>query len=97
MSMATNTTVIPRLYFSAEKKIMEKFMNDEKTHKDYKYKVTEEKAETEKLPEGHFVTNCTTCNRTCHDDCQIKDDHNKHYCLAMDKNTRGEQDPPSRN
>ena len=35
------------------------------------------------LPHGHYTTNCLKCNYTCHKDCQIPEDENKYYCLAM--------------
>lgn len=39
--------------------------------------------EPQKLPPGTYVTNCTTCNFTCHDNCVYKDDDEKEHCCAM--------------
>lgn len=35
------------------------------------------------LQPGRYVTNCLTCNRTCHYPCRIPDDENKKKCRAM--------------
>ena len=36
------------------------------------------------LPTGTHVTNCLVCNHTCHVDCMIPKDEEKHGCWAMD-------------
>lgn len=36
------------------------------------------------LPPRHYVTNCLTCNRTCHDDCAFNYKDDKYKCSAMD-------------
>ena len=36
--------------------------------------------------QGIHVTNCLRCNYTCHPDCMIPNDEDKHGCAAMDPN-----------
>lgn len=52
-------------------------------NKNFEYTVTEETFETEPIPAGQFITNCLECRRTCHENCQIKDDDQKQGCWAM--------------
>ena len=52
--------------------------------KDFTYSVDIEKQRKIKLPTGHYVTNCLTCNFTCCDNCIYADDKDKYRCLAMD-------------
>ena len=54
------------------------------TNKDFTYTVHIEKQKKIDLPTGQYVTNCLTCNFTCHDNCSYADDKDKYLCLAMD-------------
>lgn len=47
------------------------------------------------LPAGVHVTNCLTCNRTCHDNCSYADDNDKQKCCAMDSSGHCAQCPGS--
>jgi energy-coupling factor transporter ATP-binding protein EcfA2 len=38
------------------------------------------------LPPKTYVTNCLTCNRTCHDICTIQQDKEKYLCAVMEGN-----------
>ena len=47
------------------------------------YKVVVDKQRLVDLAPGEYVTNCLTCNRTCHYPCEINRDEGKHGCAAM--------------
>ncbi|XP_065894951.1 uncharacterized protein [Dysidea avara] len=53
-------------------------------NKDFTYTVDIEKQRKIDLPTGQYVTNCLTCNITCHDNCSYADDKDKYRCSAMD-------------
>ena len=71
-----------------EESLLKEFESEMIANKDYTYKVKIAKQHkvdisgTEK-----FVTNCLKCNYTCHDSCIYENDHDKHMCSAMVKNT----------
>ncbi|XP_066967845.1 uncharacterized protein [Macrobrachium rosenbergii] len=52
-------------------------------NKNFEYTVTEETFVKEPIPARQFITNCLECRRTCHENCQIKDDDQKQGCWAM--------------
>lgn len=62
--------------------------NKIKDNKNFEYTVNETKQKKVELPEGQHVTNCLTCNITCHENCRIADDDQKQRCLVM--NSSGE-------
>ena len=62
-----------------------------KANEKFEYVVYEDKTCKYHLPKGEHVTNCLTCNKTCHRNCKIPNDGDKYRCAAMkdrqDKNT----------
>ncbi|XP_071833385.1 uncharacterized protein [Apostichopus japonicus] len=58
---------------------------DIEMNKDFTYTVTEETVKTEQIRRGTYITNCLTCNFTCHYPCSIPDDEKKKRCAAMDR------------
>ena len=54
------------------------------TNKDFKYTVEVTKQRKVDLPTGRYVTNCLTCNFTCHENCAYSDNTDKYMCSAMD-------------
>lgn len=67
-----------------EYKILKDHEAEIKDNKDFEYEVEESVAKHEILPPGIHVTNCLTCNFTCHDNCIYADDGDKNKCSAMD-------------
>ena len=66
-----------------EKKILREHNESIDASKDFKYTVVVHKQKLVELACGQFVTNCLTCNRTCHFPCSINRDEEKHKCAAM--------------
>ena len=66
-----------------EKAIMAKYKADEAANKDFEAVVTVAGSRKEDLPQGTYVTNCRVCNHTCHENCAIPNDEDKHRCWAM--------------
>ena len=58
--------------------------NDIVRNKDFTYTVNEDTIVKRDLKSGTYVTNCITCNTTCHKPCGIPNDENKYDCAAMD-------------
>ena len=54
------------------------------SNKDFTYTITVTKQDKVDLPTGQYVTNCLTCNFTCHLNCAFADDKDKYLCSAMD-------------
>ena len=54
------------------------------SNKDFTYTVTVTKQRKIDLPTGRYVTNCLTCNFTCHEDCAFNNNEDKYRCSAMD-------------
>lgn len=52
-------------------------------NKKFDYDITIVKQRKVDLPKGHYVTNCLTCNKTCHYPCKIANDKEKFNCAAM--------------
>ena len=67
-----------------EEKIMEQHEADIKANKNFTYKVKEHKIVKHDMEgEGWYVTNCITCNFTCHNPCCIPNNDHKRGCAAM--------------
>lgn len=54
------------------------------TNKDFRYTIEVTKQRKMDLPTGQYVTNCLTCNFTCHENCVYSDNDDKYKCSAMD-------------
>ena len=54
------------------------------SNKAFTYQVEVTKQRKVNLNRGVYVTNCLTCNYTCHENCAYADDQDKHKCWAMD-------------
>lgn len=67
-----------------EKIILEKREAEIAANRDFTYKVTISKSRKVDVRSGIYVTNCLTCNYTCHDNCCYSNDKDKHRCSAMD-------------
>ena len=71
-----------------EYKIINDLNKDIKDSQNYKVDIIVPKIEKEQLKPGIHTTACLQCNRTCHDNCNIKQDEYKYNCWAMDKNSK---------
>ena len=71
-----------------EYKIINDLNRDIKDSQNYTLDITVPKTEREQLKPGIHTTTCLTCNRTCHDNCNIKQNEYKYNCWAMDKNSK---------
>ena len=67
-----------------ERKIIEDHEADIKTNKEFKYKIKLIKQRKVNTDAKHYVTNCLTCNRTCHKLCVYSNNEDKYQCSAMD-------------
>jgi len=67
-----------------EVQVAHQFKAELETSKSFTYIVKEDKTEARTLPSGVYVTNCLTCNRTCHYGCAFANDDDKKHCCAMD-------------
>ena len=67
-----------------EERALKEHESDMLTNKDFTYTVTITKQRKVPLPTGRYVTNCLTCNYTCHLECGIPNNDNKWGCAAMD-------------
>ncbi|XP_068076385.1 uncharacterized protein [Danio rerio] len=52
-------------------------------NKDFQYEVQITVPKQIENNTGYFLTNCQTCNFTCHDSCAYANDSDKHMCWAM--------------
>ncbi|XP_068232723.1 uncharacterized protein [Palaemon carinicauda] len=68
---------------SKEVDVLKTHHADIERNKDFEYTVTEETFVKESIPLGQYITNCLECNRTCHENCGIRDDSAKRGCWAM--------------
>lgn len=66
-----------------EEAVMIKFKDQIEANKNFTWEDTETKQRKIDLEKGEHVTNCLTCNRTCHYPCFIPDDREKYNCSAM--------------
>lgn len=69
-----------------EIKIFQEKKSEIERNQDFEYEVSETQQKIVELTPGLHVTNCLTCNYTCHLYCGIPDDDNKQYCVAIDAN-----------
>ena len=69
-----------------EQKILEEHENDIKNNKEFERTIWVPKHKRVDLQQGVYVTNCLTCNRSCHFPCKIAEDNEKYNCAAMDGN-----------
>ena len=67
-----------------ERRVLEKKEAEISANKDFTYKVTVSKSRKVNVRSGVYVTNCLTCNYTCHDNCCYSNDKDKYQCSAMD-------------
>ncbi|XP_071164334.1 uncharacterized protein [Mytilus edulis] len=66
-----------------EKEILRRHEREIEANKNFMYEVDEIHMRKIDLSAGTYVTNCLTCNRTCHFPCRIPEDRNKMHCAAM--------------
>ena len=66
-----------------EEHIMEQHKADIAANKNFKYKVKEPRIVKHETESGQYVTNCTKCNFTCHQNCAYPNNDDKRYCCAM--------------
>lgn len=66
-----------------ERQILERHKTDIAANRNFHYKVEEIHMKKIDLRPGQYVTNCLTCNRTCHFPCAIPNDQDKMRCAAM--------------
>ena len=65
---------------------MERYINQKDINKDFQTEIEVPKIVKQQYTQkGVFVTNCTKCTdaKSCHDDCRIEKDEEKHRCIAM--------------
>ena len=67
-----------------EVEVVEQHKADRARNKDFTYTVEEDYIFKHELNPGTYVTNCITCNFTCHLPCGTPDDGEKYKCSAMD-------------
>ena len=66
-----------------EEHIMDRHKADIAANKNFKYKVKEPRIVKHETPPGLYVTYCTKCNFTCHQDCIYANNDDKRHCTAM--------------
>ena len=66
-----------------EELIMEQHKVDIAANKHFKYTVKEPRIVKRNTVPGQYVTNCTKCNFTCHQNCPYANNDDKRYCCAM--------------
>lgn len=66
-----------------ESTILKQHQADIANNRNFTYEVDEPCTKRIELEPGIHVTNCLTCNRTCHDNCAFADDRDKIRCSAM--------------
>ena len=66
-----------------EEHIMEQHKADIAANRNFKYKVKEPRIVKHETLPGQYVTNCTKCNFTCHQDCAYANNEDKRYCCAI--------------
>lgn len=67
-----------------EGEVLQRHRNDIQNNRNFNYEVEEVVMEEVRLGPGEYVTNCLTCNITCHFPCRIPEDKDKDRCKAMD-------------
>uniref|UniRef100_A0A1I8J4Q8 Fibronectin type-III domain-containing protein n=1 Tax=Macrostomum lignano TaxID=282301 RepID=A0A1I8J4Q8_9PLAT len=63
--------------------VIKAHQSDLDRNRNFTYTVVEDTAVCQPIPSGTYITNCLTCNRTCHYPCGIPDDKDKAGCAAM--------------
>lgn len=66
-----------------EQDVLKRHKTDIAANRNFTYEVDEIHMRKIDLEPGIYVTNCLTCNGTCHFPCGIPDDNGKHGCWAM--------------
>ena len=66
-----------------ECKVLDSHQADIDLNKDFTYTVNEQVVKTKPTAVGQYTTNCTVCNRTCHEHCAFSNDKDKIRCWAM--------------
>ena len=66
-----------------EEHIMDQHKADIAANKNFKYTVKEPRIVKHETLPGRYVTNCTKCNFTCHQNCAYANNDDKRYCCAM--------------
>lgn len=66
-----------------EKEVLKRHKTDIEANRNFTYEVDEIHMRKIDLQPRQYVTNCLTCNRTCHFPCGIPNDANKSGCAAM--------------
>ena len=66
-----------------EVEVVEQHQSDLARNKDFTYTVEEDAIVKNDIEPNKYVTNCLTCNYTCHYPCGIPDDGDKYRCSAM--------------
>ena len=69
-----------------ELELVRRHESDIEKYKHYTYTVEEQVVEIEETEPGVYMTNCITCNMTCHGNCCPLTDHHLDQCPAMDDN-----------
>lgn len=68
-----------------EQTVMRAHESDILANKDFNYTIkTTKQRKVDLEGQGIFVTNCLTCNYTCHENCAYANDCDKHMCSAME-------------
>jgi len=67
-----------------EEQILQQREAEIASNKNFIYKVKVTKQRKNELEPGVYVTNCLTCNYTCHERCAYSNDADKYKCSAMD-------------
>ena len=66
-----------------ERKVMQQYEAEASANKNFEVDVQVAGSKKVYLPQGTYVTNCSVCNHTCHANCAIPNDEDKHGCWAM--------------
>ena len=66
-----------------EEHIMEQHKADIAANKNFKYKIKEHRIVKRETMHGQYVMNCTKCNFTCHQNCDIANGEDKRKCVVM--------------
>ena len=67
-----------------EKRVVEQHQAEIIANENFTYTVDEIDIKQVDIPCGRHITNCLTCNRTCHEICRIANDDQKRRCASMD-------------
>lgn len=70
-----------------QKKMFLEHSNLRESNKGYEYTDYQPKQRFIDLPRGQYVTNCSYCHTTCHENCKIPETIDKKGCLVIDQST----------